>query len=103
MDDYYRSQGIPQQLDGREFWDQQRQQFDVHSTRDFYEPFQQAYPMGGFVEQSQIQYYLCSQPYNFGWHEHYEPYPHHYNSCCYEQSNMNFDYQVNQTYYEPPC
>ena len=52
MDDYYSSQRINQQLDGREFWVQQRQQFDVHSTRDFYEPFQQAYPRGGFVEQS---------------------------------------------------
>ena len=67
MDDYYRFQRIDQQLDEITFWVQQlqqRQQFDVHSTRDFYEPFHEAYPREGLLKQSQMQYDPNSQPYN---------------------------------------
>ena len=55
MAEYHKFQGIDQKLDEIAFWVQQllqRQQFDVHPTREFYEPFQQAYPRGRFLEQS---------------------------------------------------
>ena len=38
-----------------------------------------------------------------GLHEHYDPHPYQYNYCCYEPSNINFDYQVDQAYSEPLC
>ena len=97
MAKYHRYQRMDQKLDEIAFWVQQlqqRQQFDVHPTREFYEPFQQAYPNRGFLQQSQMQYYPYSQSYNFGWHKHYDLYPYQYNSCYYKQSNLNFSYQV---------